>query len=632
MGVKMVVQTAFTMADKMSGPLGKITGNFKKAFSSIASQVAIGNLAAKGISSLIGGLRSVTAQFIDFDAAVVQSGALFKDLDSTSADFKDSLAAIGAEARRVAAATEFNAVDTAGALQKMAMAGMTSKQSMELLMGTTNLATAAGTNLTTAVDIATDALGAFGMAATKGNLQRVSDVMAKTASSFNTDLTMMFESIKNAGPSFTAAGQSIDTLAASIGVLANAGIKGSDAGTALNAVFTQLKSGAKKDAIEKLIGPVTDAKGNFIDLIEIVGKLQGKLQGMGNAQQGEILSGIFGTRGEKAMNLLLQTGVDDLRKFKEEMAGSAGAAAQMADVMRGSIKNQIEVLKSSLTELGFKFIEAFKERGSAALDSLIKTVQKIDPTKIIDFLSDALDLVIEFGPAILAVVVAFNAWKTSVEIIGGVTIALNAFKAAQAAGAVATGGATGAMAAFNAVIAANPIGAIISAAVIGVTLLITLIAMLSKKVGGLKNAFIVVFQTINRVIGMFLNPIYDLIQNILTVTRFLPGELGAVSQALYNKMQAFQDKINTMTTGSADYGITHLGDSYSTHRSAELARQESEKEEKTLEALNRIADLEQKNIDATNGLAAASAQGVPGRLSYSQMGREDWWSIAREGL
>ncbi|MDR0759168.1 MAG: hypothetical protein LBF74_03550, partial [Treponema sp.] len=70
MGIKNIVSTAFTVADKMSGPIGKITGNltgnFKKAFSSIASQVAIGNLAAKGISSVVGGLRTATTQFIDF--------------------------------------------------------------------------------------------------------------------------------------------------------------------------------------------------------------------------------------------------------------------------------------------------------------------------------------------------------------------------------------------------------------------------------------------------------------------------------------------------------------------------------------------------------------------------------------
>lgn len=105
----------------------------------------------------------------------------------------------------------------------MAMAGMSAKTSMESLRGTTDLATAAGTDLTTAVDIATDTLGALGMAATDKNLQRVSDAMAKTASTFNTDLQPMFEAITHAGPTFTTAGQSIDTLSASIGVLANGG-------------------------------------------------------------------------------------------------------------------------------------------------------------------------------------------------------------------------------------------------------------------------------------------------------------------------------------------------------------------------------------------------------------------------
>ena len=179
-----------------------------------------------GLGAIGAGIGVATKQFVDFDAAVTKSGALFKDMNPLSETYASQLEAIGKKSREVAALTEFNAVDTAGAMQKMAMAGLSSEKAMDLLMGTTNLATAAGTDLTTAVDIATDALGAFKMDATSKNLQRISDVMAKTASSFNTDLGPMFEAIQYAGPSFTSALQSLETLSASICVLANACIKG----------------------------------------------------------------------------------------------------------------------------------------------------------------------------------------------------------------------------------------------------------------------------------------------------------------------------------------------------------------------------------------------------------------------
>jgi hypothetical protein len=228
MAGKYSIETVFKLIDQVTNPVSKVgraldklgiksktvsnalKNNFDKAARRIDKLGAsIGKFAKKAVWGIIPagfGVGIVTKQFIDFDAAIAEAGALFKDLKPSSDTFQDSLKAIGAESRRVAAITEYNAVDTAGALQKMAMAGMTSAQSMALLEGTTNLATAAGTDLTTAVDIVTDALGAFGMSATKENLGRISDVMAKTASSFNTSLTAMFETIKYAGPAFTGAG------------------------------------------------------------------------------------------------------------------------------------------------------------------------------------------------------------------------------------------------------------------------------------------------------------------------------------------------------------------------------------------------------------------------------------------
>ena len=110
---------------------------------SFATGAALAGVALAGVALVGVGIGVATKQFIDYDAAVTGATAKFKDLNVTSADYKDNLKAVGKVARDVAAVTEFNAVDTAGALDKMAMAGLTSKQSMALLAGTTNLATAA---------------------------------------------------------------------------------------------------------------------------------------------------------------------------------------------------------------------------------------------------------------------------------------------------------------------------------------------------------------------------------------------------------------------------------------------------------------------------------------------------------
>lgn len=474
MATKYAIETIFRLIDQATGPMNSIgkSGNamssqLKKSMIAAEQRVnslgrafkTMGTIAVgAAVGGIVVGLTKATQAYIEFDNAVKQSGALFKDLDSTSSTFEASLDAIGAKAREVAAVTEFNAVDTAGALQKMAMAGMSSQTAMDLLAGTTDLATAAGTDLTTAVDIATDALGAFNLEATAGNLQRISDVMALTASTSNTGLIDMFEAIKYAGPGFTAAGQSAETLSAAIGTLANAGIKGSMAGTALQAVFTQLSKADKVAALADMGVAVSDAEGNFRNLYDIISDLEGALAGLGEVERSGIINQIFDTRGGKAMNLLLASGSEALKAYETDLYNASGAAATMAGIMRTSMANQVEVLKSGLTELGFKFVEAFKNEGSDALAKIIEWVQNFDPTPLINFLKGALDGFVNLVTVlwnlrglIEFLVIAWTSYRVIMDII---VIATKAWSAAQAI--------------LNAVMNANPIGLIIT----GVSLLV----------------------------------------------------------------------------------------------------------------------------------------------------------------
>lgn len=462
--LRVIESTTASVTKGLRGELEKTQNQLKGLGKSFASVAKMG--VGIGIGAVTAGLAVATRQYIDFDDALKKSGALFKDLDPLAGNFYDSLDAIGKKSREVAAVTEFNAVDTAGAMQKMAMAGMTSTVAMDLLQGTTDLATAAGTDLTTAVDIATDALGTFNLLPTAENLQRVSDVMAKTASTANTDLMPMFEAITYAGPSFTTAGQSVETLSAAIGILANAGIKGSVAGTSLNAVFTQLGKADKRGALQKIGVQVEDAEGNFLNLFDIIGQLEKKMEGWGAVEKKSFLNKIFDIQGEKAVTLLLNQGGDALKKYMVDLENSSGAAATMAGVMRSSLRNQIEVLKSGLTELGFKFVEAFKTRGSKALDDIIKAVESFDPQAIIDFAVKAVDrfgklakTLWEMKDYILALVAGWGAFKAAM-VAAAVIQPIIAFAGAVRALMVAQQGMNVAQAAFNVLASANPIGLI----------------------------------------------------------------------------------------------------------------------------------------------------------------------------
>lgn len=492
MATKYAIETVYKLIDNITMPLdkigvkGKTVGRaLKNEFTKTEQQLA--NVGAKlksfakgaalaGIALVGVGIGVATKQFIDYDAAVTGATAKFKDLDITSVDYKDNLKAVGKVARDVAAITEFNAVDTAGALDKMAMASLTSKQSMALLAGTTNLATAAGADLTTAVDIATDALGAFGLMtedekALEGNLNRLSDVMAKTTNMFNTDISGFFESAKMGAATFTSTGQSLEDFSAMVGVMASSGIKGSESGTQLRNMMLSLASPSKTAAmaLDRMGIKTTDAQGNFLNIIDILGQFEKGMKGMGDAEKAAALTDIFGKRTVTGVTLLLAEGTEGLKKYSKELQNAGGTAANVAAAMRGSLANRIEVLKSALTELGFKFVDAFAAKGGKAIENLTATITNFDPAPIIDFLTAAFTVISKIVGVlwkmriiIISLAIAWGVYK--VAMIAAVVIS-NIMGMVQAVQALmsAQQGMNVVQAIFNVLLTANPVGVIIVA-------------------------------------------------------------------------------------------------------------------------------------------------------------------------
>ena len=492
MATKYAIETVYKLIDNITMPLdkigvkGKTVGRaLKNEFTKTEQQLAnVGTKLksfAKGAAlagiALVGvGIGVATKQFIDYDAAVTGATAKFKDLDITSVDYKDNLKAVGKVARDVAAITEFNAVDTAGALDKMAMAGLTSKQSMALLAGTTNLATAAGADLTTAVDIATDALGAFGLMtedekALERNLNRLSDVMAKTTNMFNTDISGFFESAKMGAATFTSTGQSLEDFSAMVGVMASSGIKGSESGTQLRNMMLSLASPSKTAAmaLDRMGIKTTDAQGNFLNIIDILAQFEKGMKGMGDAEKAAALTDIFGKRTVTGVTLLLAEGTEGLKRYSKELQNAGGTAANVAAAMRGSLANRIEVLKSALTELGFKFVDAFAAKGGKAIENLTATITNFDPTSIIDFLTAAFTVISKIVGVlwkmriiIISLAIAWGVYK--VAMIAAVVIS-NIMGMVQAVQALmsAQQGMNVVQAIFNVLLTANPVGVIIVA-------------------------------------------------------------------------------------------------------------------------------------------------------------------------
>ncbi len=303
----------------------------------------------------------------------------------------------------------------------------------------------------------------------------------------------MFESVKAGAPGFTAAGQSLESFAALTGVMANAGVKGSAAGTNLRNVMLRLADPSAEAAgiLEQLGVTTKDSEGNFRDIIDIVADFEKGLVGMGSAEKTAALSTVFGAKSVTGFNIMLAEGSDALRDYREDLINSEGAATSMAEAIRNSVGNRIKVLKSGLTELGLQFVEAFETQGRGALDMLITAVQNFDMAKVTDAINKAVDLfkwmfnfIQQNQGAIKGLIITLGSFKAAVLLVNGALAIQQGFMAvgpvfgfikAIASLAKTEGILKTVQLALNMAMSANPIGlavAAVAALVAGIVLLI----------------------------------------------------------------------------------------------------------------------------------------------------------------
>lgn len=392
MARKLVIKTIFTASDKATKPMNKLSKRFENLTKRMKkSSMGLGKLMGGIVGSrlILGGLNlikrgigAVTKQFVDFDQAITAAGAKFGDAFKRGTKGALELRKV---ARKIGAETEFTATQAGQGLDFLALASFNAAQSMKLLPGVVDLATATQSDLARATDIASDSIGAFNMMTDDSvqlqkNFNRIMNVMAKTTTTANTDMNMLFESVKAGAPAFTAAGQELETFSALAGQLAGAGIKGSKSGTDLRNMMLSL-SGPTGDAqkiLNKLNVSTTDSNGNFRDAIDIIADLENGLKGYGTEQKAAALKTIFGKRTITSMNILLSTGAEKLRKYRDELINSKGASKDLAEEMRKSLKNQMEKIKSGLTELGFKFFDVFGKVIQKVITRISKLVDKLN--------------------------------------------------------------------------------------------------------------------------------------------------------------------------------------------------------------------------------------------------------------
>lgn len=430
------------------------------------SGTALQNIAAKGeklktvgdnISNVGTKLLPVTAGVVGLGTAAVKTAADFDSAMSkvaavSGATGKD-LDALRDKAREMGSKTKFSASEAAEAMNYMAMAGWKTEDMLSGIEGVMNLAAASGEDLATTSDIVTDALTAFGLSAKDSG--HFADILAAASSNANTNVSMMGETFKYCAPIAGALGFSAEDTAEAIGLMANAGIKGSQAGTALRTIMNNLSGDVKicGSSIGEVTVATTNADGSMRDLSDILADCRTAFSGLSESEKAAAAESLVGKNAMSGILALMNAGEADINKLSSAIDNCDGCAAGMAETMNDNLAGQLTILKSQLQELAISFGELLMP----AIRTIVGWIQKfVDWLNSMDEGTRKVIVTIALvaaaiGPVLIIVGKVISAIGTIMTIIPKLAGVINAAK--------------GVIAAFNAVCAANPYVLIIAAIV-----------------------------------------------------------------------------------------------------------------------------------------------------------------------
>ena len=324
----------------------------------LEKMTAVGNK-MKDVGSSISGvgqkLMPVSAAMAGLGTAAVK----------TTADFDESMSKVAAvsgsagkefdklrdKAREMGSKTKFSATEAADAMNYMAMAGWKTEDMLGGIEGVMNLAAASGEDLATTSDIVTDALTAFGLSAEDSG--HFADVLAAASSNANTNVSMMGETFKYAAPIAGALGFSVEDTAEAIGLMANAGIKSSQAGTSLRTIMNNLAGDVSFTgaAFGEMHIQTTNADGSMRDLSAILSDCRNAFSKMSESEKAANAEALVGKNAMSGFLAIMNAGEADITKLSGAIANCDGTSERMAKTMQDNLSGQLTILKSQLQEL-----------------------------------------------------------------------------------------------------------------------------------------------------------------------------------------------------------------------------------------------------------------------------------------
>lgn len=464
MAKKFSIEAIFAAKNKLSAPIAKIRGELGrlgkvggKALGGLdkAADRGLGALGKLSSAAGIAGVVSLGALGFEMQNVMQHGAELEKTLIRTGSAFEKPVrvgtkefAKLTEAARRVGLTTEFSAQQGAESLNSLATAGYTLEQSIAALPKVIDFASAANLELSQSSDIASDTLGAFSLrtadaAKNARNMGRVMDTLTRAAADSTTNVAELFEGIRAGGAFAATAGASLEQFVALQGVLANKGVKGAEAGTAIRNSYLHLTKQTKeaRDMMASLGVKIAKNKDGSIDLMTTIGRFTKATQKLTRAKKAEAIATIFGAYTVGPFLNLMDAGEDTIRKFTKNLEGAAGVTREMAEAMRESRAAKIARFFNILEDVRLTVFDAIAPTVLEIAESVGKWVtanRELIGTKATEWATKLKDNLPEIWIWTVRTAKAFALFTGAAVAIKAVSLAIAAYEAATKVAAAAT--------------------------------------------------------------------------------------------------------------------------------------------------------------------------------------------------
>lgn len=489
--------------------LQKLTKESMSASAALSKVSDVTGKIGEGAQSVGKNMSKGSAAIVGLGAAAVKTTADFESSMSNVAAISgatgDDLEALKSKAREMGSQTKFSATEAGDAFGYMAMAGWKTSDMIDGIAGIMNLAAASGEDLATTSDIVTDALTAFGLTASDSG--HFADVLAAASSNANTNVSMMGETFKYAAPIAGALGFSVEDTAEAIGLMANSGIKASQAGTSLRRIMTALAGEVafEGETLGEVTIATTNADGSMRNLSDILSDCRAAFSQLSESEQSSAAGALVGTEAMTGFLALMNAAPSDIDKLSSAIADCDGTAENMAVTMQDNLNGQLTTLKSLLQELAISIGEVIMPYISRIVEGMKGVVTQLNSmSESHRQLIVTIALVVAaLGPALIV----FGKIATGVSAIIGLVAKIIPMVTGLIGIITGTSGAAAGLSGVLAVLT-GPVGLVIAA----VTALIAIITGLYLKCDDFRNYINTKFSELAAFMKNFFNEIITAVQ------------------------------------------------------------------------------------------------------------------------